>query len=534
MKKIIIPLGILLGIFALFPRFLAAENGQGQAEPGRLPPKYVEGEVLVVANDSPEFQIFMQDIEDQYGPIDRRDILEAADCPKIERHRWPDGEGPDVEQIINIYNAYGYTAQPNYIYKSFDDPLRDEQDPYPLGLNTDEGERGYMKVIQSWEKVTDPPSEPIILQISDTGGFDYTHPDLQDNIWVNEDEDLNQNGILDEGDLDQVDNDDNGYVDDVIGWDFTDCAEYDWQTGECLQEKEEDNDPSPDPNEFLFSHGTAVTSVAGAVTDNEYGMSGVIVPNMVKIQLAKTGRAIFVYQSMAIHAIHYAIRSGADIINMSWGKYKIYQNEDDNLLHQAIQCYTEKYNGLVIAAAGNYNNDEETIPASWPEVLAITASDGSNRRAGFSSYGYWTDIAAPGASILTIFYSPFNGERYWEYLDGTSFSAPHVSGIAANLWSQHPLKKNSEIKNRLLNSVYRPVDYDVNHPLSLLRENNRYLMPWIDEQDILEGSGSHIYPPPYKRDNQYYGRGIIDALEVMRPMVTLKDVKGQIYQSPTD
>jgi subtilisin family serine protease len=246
-------------------------------------------------------------------------------------------------------------------------------------------------------------------------GVDFSHPDLAARAWTNPGESgdgKETNGIDDDG---------NGYVDDVHGWDF--CHD--------------DNTVHDVDDDF---HGTHVAGIIAASLD---GVGVVGVAPGVKIMALKflgddPGCG---YDSMAIAAIAYAKSFGVRIANASWGG--VGAPADAPELHDAIR----DSGMLFVAAAGNdgSNNDHgpwTTLPASFdlPNIVSVAAMDNTGGLAGFSNYGSTTvDIAAPGEAILSSLPAetghPTPG---WGWLDGTSMAAPHVSGVAALVASVWP------------------------------------------------------------------------------------------------
>ena len=252
----------------------------------------------------------------------------------------------------------------------------------------------------------------IVTAVIDTG-VDYTHPDLASNIWTNTDE-VAGNGIDDDG---------NGFVDDVRGWDFVN----------------NDSDPMDDNG-----HGTHVAGTIGAVGNNGIGVTGVawkasIMP--LKF-LDQSGSGSL---SDAIKAIQYARVNGAKIINASWGGGGF-----SSALQSAITQFITS-GGLFVAAAGNEatNNDvTPSYPANYQGVISVGASTRTDTRASFSNYGTSVDVFAPGQSIL----STLPGNRYGS-LSGTSMATPQVAGALALLWGQNPTLSATTISQALINST---------------------------------------------------------------------------------
>jgi subtilisin-like proprotein convertase family protein len=251
-----------------------------------------------------------------------------------------------------------------------------------------------------------------VTAVIDTG-VDYTHPDLASNIWTNTDE-VAGNGIDDDG---------NGFVDDVRGWDFVN----------------NDSDPMDDNG-----HGTHVAGTIGAVGNNGIGVTGVAwTASIMPLKfLDQSGSGSL---SDAIKAIQYARVNGAKIINASWGGGGF-----SSALQSAITQFITS-GGLFVAAAGNEatNNDvTPSYPANYQGVISVGASTRTDTRASFSNYGTSVDVFAPGQSIL----STLPGNRYGS-LSGTSMATPQVAGALALLWGQNPTLSATTISQALINST---------------------------------------------------------------------------------
>lgn len=299
----------------------------------------------------------------------------------------------------------------------------------------------------AWQK--NSGSKDIIVAVLDTG-VDYTHEDLVGNLWRNTKEIPDNN----------IDDDNNGYVDDIIGWDFA----------------TDDNKPYDlivEPLEMLFKggnpgHGTHCAGNVAAQGNNNVGIAGVA-PN-VKIMalrfITEKGQGT---TAAAIRAINYAVDNGAQITSNSWGGEGD-PNDGENLaLKEAIQNAQDK-GSLFIAAAGNgrkgagYNLDNDptpVFPASYENdiIVSVAAIDVNNKLGAFSNWGEkLVDIGAPGVNV----FSTVVGNKYSDIVidkmgfkatwDGTSMATPHVAGAAALYWSAHPNANWQEVKQALLNS----------------------------------------------------------------------------------
>ena len=265
---------------------------------------------------------------------------------------------------------------------------------------------------EAWDQAT---GSGVVVAVIDTG-IDLTHPDLDDNLWSNPGE-IAGNGLDDDG---------NGYVDDIHGYDFVN----------------EDADPNDD-----YSHGTHVAGTIAAEAGNGQGIAGVA--RDARLMAVKAfDSAGFANEFDLIQAIEYAALEGADISNHSWASYEFSQGIND-----AIRLAAEQ-GQLFVAAAGNESNDNDAVPvypASFDldNVISVAATTASDTLAWFSNFGATTvDLGAPGEGI----YSTLPGNGYG-YLDGTSMATPHVSGAAALLLSQDPGLSAGELKSALLGTA---------------------------------------------------------------------------------
>ncbi len=266
--------------------------------------------------------------------------------------------------------------------------------------------------------------EPIVVSVVDTG-VEYTHDDLQDNMWVNDIEIPNNN----------IDDDQNGYVDDVYGI----------NTLQRNENGEASGNPMP-----THSHGTHVAGTIAATQNNELGIAGIA--STAKIMAIRTvpDRSDETDADI-IESFLYSAQNGAQIINCSFGKK---HNEGGNIVNETITHIGKEYNVLVFASAGNeYGRDidiEPKYPASFDsEYLVVVASTNSRGSLSyFSNIGKKSvDIAAPGSKI----YSTVLNQGYG-YKSGTSMATPTAVGVAAELWSNFPELTALQIKKILINS----------------------------------------------------------------------------------
>ncbi|MGA0044831.1 MAG: S8 family serine peptidase [Candidatus Kapaibacteriota bacterium] len=280
----------------------------------------------------------------------------------------------------------------------------------------------------------------IRVGIVDTG-IDWEHPDLADQLAVSAAEDVNGNGRFEPwpstmqrdgiyGDLDGVDNDGNGYVDDVIGYDFVD------QSVRNLGD-DQMRDPVPFDEQ---GHGTSVAGVVAARANNQIGIAGLAYnARLVTLRaFDATGNAD---EDDLAAAIVYAALNGVQVLNYSFGDVV-----DAPILADAIR-FADAMGCVQISSAGNTGTISQQYPASYPEILAVAATNSANQRAPFSSTGTMVGMAAPGQSIITTAV----GGRY-RSASGTSFAAPYVAATAAMLLQQNPGRTPADIRALLIAS----------------------------------------------------------------------------------
>jgi hypothetical protein len=157
------------------------------------------------------------------------------------------------------------------------------------------------------------------------------------------------------------------------------------------------------------------------------------------------------YESDAAAAIYYAERNGADVTSNSWGG-----DEDSAVLKEAID-YAHSQGVLTVAAAGNSGSPWPPYPCPYENVIAVAATDSDDKKAGFSNYGGWVDIAAPGVDILSLRASDgwlgYHHDDYTTIMSGTSMACPHVAGVAALVISNYPGASAQEVTARLLETA---------------------------------------------------------------------------------
>jgi thermitase len=257
-------------------------------------------------------------------------------------------------------------------------------------------------------------SHEVIVGVVDTG-IDWKHPELAPNLFVNSSE----------IDGNRVDDDRNGYVDDVIGWNSIK------RSGKSQDDQ---------------GHGTHCAGTIGAIGNNKNGVAGVVW-NVRLMPLKFLNSNGYGSTEDAIEAIAYGRKMGVQILNNSWGGDTYSRGLEEEIER------TRDAGILFVAAAGNDGSDNDRTPkypASYAisNILTVAATNNQDQLTGFSNYGALSvHVAAPGLFIT----STTRGQSY-DNMSGTSMAAPHVSGAAALLKSVHPQWSASEIRDRLIRS----------------------------------------------------------------------------------
>ncbi len=304
-------------------------------------------------------------------------------------------------------------------------------------------------------------SPEMIVAVIDTG-VDYTHEDLLPNLWRNPGE-VGQDAQGRDKSSNGVDDDGNGFIDDVVGWDFAskDNKPYDLSSIAPLDIL---NGVNP-------GHGTHCAGNVAARGGNGKGISGVA-PDVKIMSLRFITEQGSGTTADAVSSIHYAVDNGAKVLSNSWG------GEDDpnstgeeNLAMREAVEYSESKGALFVAAAGNgrngrgYNMDNDpkpVIPAAYAyeSIVTVAAMNKNSGMGGFSNYGrVMVDLGAPGVDVFSTTVKQNYSNVVVDYLgiratwDGTSMATPHVAGAAALYWSKHPEKTFREVKQALFASV---------------------------------------------------------------------------------
>ncbi|GMU37627.1 MAG: S8 family serine peptidase [Phycisphaerae bacterium] len=248
----------------------------------------------------------------------------------------------------------------------------------------------------AWD-ITAGGSAKVVLAVADTG-LNFGHQDLQEHfVWTNVDE------IADNG----ADDDGNGYVDDVRGYDFY------------------NDDATLDD---IHGHGTHVAGTAAARLANDKGIAGVAGNVTVMPLKVFSDSGGGTWEAIEL-AVYYAVDNGATLLNYSGGGYS-----GSAGLAEAVE-YAYARGMTIVAAAGNGDTDQPFYPAAYDPVIAVMGTNRRDNRYSSSNYGAWLDVGAPGVDIQAT-YVP-NTDSYGS-LTGTSMASPHVAGVVALLYSVRP------------------------------------------------------------------------------------------------
>jgi hypothetical protein len=349
----------------------------------------------------------------------------------------------------------------------------------------------------------------ITIGVCDSG-TDWDHPDLRDNLKQNLDEDANGNGqviifqggqwILDPGDLNGIDDDGNGYIDDLIGWNF------------YTSDGTSSSNPmgSSDNN-----HGTHVAGICNARTNNSLGVAGL--PWNVKFIPTKHGdNSDGRYIYYGYEGIGYLAHQGCDVINCSWGGGGYAATEND------IMTYVYGLGTIVIVSAGNNNNNNIQFPAAYQKTVAVASINSSDNKAYYSSFGYYVDIAAYGGESTTdggILSTLFN-DTYGK-LQGTSMASPYAAALAGYIKAYNPLLSNDEVLLALMGTT---IDINSSNPdyqdMLGYGKINAYNAITTENPDIPNVPEIDLFSFNYIESN---GNGLIENGETVHFLITFRN-----------
>jgi serine protease len=388
--------------------------------PGRLFLKLHATPAVAAAKSSPGLQALLGEALDTARPMTHRVAgPQAGGLDRLLTVRLPeDVDVPALALKLSHLPEVEY-AEPVW--------LRELADGGPLSTLATPNDPAYAGSLQTYldklqvelawdvQKSATGSPRPIVCVVD--GGTNWQHEDLGANMWTNPGE-IPGNGVDDDG---------NGYVDDIHGWDF------------AAQDGDPRGSTSAPSN---ANHGTHTGGLLAAVTDNAIGIASASWnPLLMAVNASGSQDRTIAY---GYDGIVYAAENGATVISLSWG------GSGGTLAEQDVIDYATAQGALVVAAAGNGNSSELFYPAAYQSVIAVanvTTSD--TRYAGLSgsNYGGWVDVAAPGTTIYSLFDQGTNNA--YGYATGTSMACPVAAAVAALIKAAHPTWEPAKVGEQL-------------------------------------------------------------------------------------
>jgi subtilisin family serine protease len=311
-------------------------------------------------------------------------------------------------------------AEPAWIYELADAPPAARPAAVPTDPAYTGGQQAYLAALQvaaAWDVQTSGAAVPRPIVCIVDGGTNWQHEDLNANLWTNPGE-IPGNGI---------DDDDNGYLDDVHGWNFRDDI----------------GDPRGNPaTPGNANHGTHTAGLAAAVTNNGVGMASASWnPLLMAVNASGNGESSIAW---GYEGIVYAAENGADVVSLSWG------SSGGSAALQDVVDFATAAGTLVVGAAGNGNTSNRFYPAAYDNVIAVANVFNNDQRysgPSGSNYGGWLDVAAPGAGVYSTF--DMGATNAYGVSTGTSMSCPVAAGVAALIKARHPTWGPLEVGEQL-------------------------------------------------------------------------------------
>ncbi len=465
-----------------------------------------------------------------YADYDIVRVPEGADPFEVARELEASGmvefAYPNVVKAVNtlqeLLNGPAFWPNDPYLLNPFSAVSEAYENP-----RADQWGLLYTNAPLAWNYTTG--SSNVIVAIIDTG-VKFEHPELYGHFWVNADE-IPGNAIDDDG---------NGWVDDVNGYDFA-SYDIDTHTGG-------DSDPT-DPQPYSDTHGTWVAGIIGAASNNGIGIAGVAGGGKggdggVRLMILRVGTNASISVDAEVAALDYAVQNGAKVINMSFGGVTGGPPEEEAI--------TRAWNGgaVICAAAGNYpagNPDGIDLPAGFPEVIAVGATTVFSARtvfpttalipevlADFSKTGPEMGVCAPGVNIITLFGpDSYTVDPDTQFL-GTSAATPVVTGFAALLASYFTTANNTWLRDKIEASTIDMgapgFDESYGHgridmarafqgteplPVDLVGDtNNSDKVDDADVQPIIDNYGQRVGDANYESQIDTNDDGVIDELDI--------------------
>ncbi len=393
---------------------------------------YRTGEVYLKLQDNVRFDLPTFDTRKgnnaQALPSEFAEIAATFEITEI-RKAFPLLKTPTFENTYLVkFNANEEVSQLLRAFKGNQDVEYVEQVPKEylfLDPNDTEYQLGYQTYLDALDMpevwgLTEGSADVVVAIVDDAVKTD--HQDLANKLWTNPGE-IPNNG---------VDDDNNGFIDDIHGWDRA------------------DNDNNPIPPSWAttssgFSHGTHVAGIIGAQTNNNLGVASIgINTSIMAVKCTRDNTANTNSIEFGWSGVEYAIAARADIINMSWG------GTTSSITHTNICDLAESLGIVMVAAAGNYGNNTPLYPAAYPNVIGVAAVDNEGVKPSFSNYGDWVDISAPGVLIRSAIATSTSA---YGYKNGTSMSTPVMAAIVSLLKAYNPSLSPAGVRDCLYSTT---------------------------------------------------------------------------------
>ncbi len=386
-------------------------------------PLYVEGEILVK---------FKSDL----SPVTRQvtiqqtgmQVLSVSRFSGLMRVKVPIGQEVEFAERFSRREDVLYAELNRILFLAGTPDDADYNEQWALNNTGQSGGTADadMDAPEAWDIETG--SSDVVVAIIDTG-IRLDHEDLQNNLWINPGE-IPDNGL---------DDDTNGFIDDINGWDFCNSA-----SSITMCDAPNDNDPTDE-----VGHGTHVSGIVAAEGNNAVGVSG--------INWDASLMAIKVFDPLQrttleklADGISYATANGANIINLSLGDPAEHAPCDD--MQSVVDVIEDAVNKgvLVVASSGNENDIFVSCPAALDVVVAVGATTDEDDRWSLSNRGIHIDVSAPGDQIYSTARSDI---APYENRSGTSMSSPYVAGLAALLWGNNPDLTAADVRTIIENTA---------------------------------------------------------------------------------
>ncbi|MBM3328923.1 MAG: hypothetical protein FJY67_05545, partial [Calditrichaeota bacterium] len=431
---------------------------------------------------------------EEYGP--QRLIEAYTACPEVEYAEWI-----SIDRKYFIPNDARYGVQWHL-----------ERTGFPAAWDVSQGSRTVS--IGIVDSGIDMPFDEF--------GEPHIHNDLAPNIWVNPGEDIDRDGVITLDDWDGRDNDGNGFVDDFHGWDLT--GRDNWPHDEWARRGGD-------------AHGTHVAGVASAATNNQIGVAGAGFNCRLMIAGCYSSREDGFIEN-GYQGIEYCGISRAGVLNCSWGSLT-----GPSQTQQAVINFVRGRGTVVFAAMGNdtvadmRGDRVHHYPGAYDGVIATAASNENDRKTGFSNWGDFVDLVAPGENIV----STFTNNNYISYF-GTSMASPLSCGLGALMLSRLRLNE-ADLLTRMqetavnisnLNNNFPGIVYRIDAGELLGSTEPRYEFPSFDlvwdggNNDGRIDPTEHVYFRMTVRNRSRYTGATGVRLTVTNPDTTIRILRGEI------